>query len=185
MYVNIEDDDLFKIESILLKDLKNDENKLFSNNRRAMIGSVIVIASTVSLFIVYAVFNNRESTLTVSVDFLKSILFLSIVSVVCTFGILFYKFNTAYLTKDKFFHEYEYLIDNFFVYIENNHLMLESKYTKIKIKLHSENIKLKEDTLVLFKENKFIAIVPLYKMKNSDEFLNDINKLVEVGSYDL
>lgn len=73
--------------------------------------------------------------------------------------------------------KYSYLIGTFEIYIEENIIILDSKYRKFFINLRKCEIKKIEDILILTKENGFKVLLPIEKIKDGKSLENTIAKI--------
>ncbi len=113
------------------------------------------------------------------------IVFLIVITVILTFGMFSLPFLVSTFLSYCYKKKFNFFIDTFSIFINENTLILNSRTTAFTIPLIKENIKIKNDTLFLFNGDKFLTIIPLKRVNDKELLLDNINKYIGVVEYDL
>lgn len=81
--------------------------------------------------------------------------------------------------------KYSHLIGTFEIHIDENNLILDSKYRKFFIDLRKCKIKNVDNILILTKENGFKVLVPIEKIQNGKSLENTLIKINKGENYDI
>ena len=189
---SIEESDLIESRKLILKKpTKNKPVALIKNPTKLCIIAFIVLTLFLLIFFITCMYIILNKDTKDFILFLKSsysrIILLSIISCSATFTLVFIPIHYIFkLFNSKFFLKtFRYLITNYSIKIEEDLMILDSREITIKIKLKEANIIMNNDFLVLLKEDKFLSIIPIYKIPQKDLLISNIKEYTEVIKYDL
>lgn len=178
MYITIDTEDLKRVK-FEFNNIKK-RNRIEKLHKDFVIYSIIMGVIILLLFYLYLVINN--------IPFLDmgGFWILNIITIVSfSFSPMLICVNKL---KDEDFKDsrYRYLLDQFFINVNSKkkEMTLMSRKTNIKISLIKKNIKIYNDTLLLYDNKNIVAIILLYKLMNPKYLLDEIEKNVEVDKYE-